>query len=180
MITQNINGNRQSCSNNTEKHAYIIVVDREEEMVLIIKHALGLEQEEHLANDSSLGESCIAKKIRRLFNKLSPINESAATNVTPLSRRQTQILNQIAKGQSNKRIAHSLGINNQTVKNHVHSIMEKLDANDRTHAVVMAMLNGWLKIENVSEIRAEPELARSLAKSRGSCREESLTQFLSV
>ncbi|GAJ07248.1 unnamed protein product, partial [marine sediment metagenome] len=84
---------------------------------------------------------------------------------TPLSPRQTEILNQIAKGQPNKRIARTLGISEQTVKNHVTSIMDKLDANDRTHAVVLAMLNGWLNIEDVSEVRSEEELAPSLAKS---------------
>jgi DNA-binding NarL/FixJ family response regulator len=160
VILRNSDENGQSGSKKTGKHPYIMVVDREEEMVLIIKHALELE-EEHLNNDSSLEESSVAQKIRRLFNKLSLTNESAATNVTPLSPRQTQILNQIAKGHANKWIAHCLGISEQTVKNHVTSIMDKLDANDRTHAVVLAMLNGWLKIEDVSEVRAEPELAPS-------------------
>lgn len=164
VIVRNNNGNGQSGSNNTEKHPYIIVVDREEEMVLIIKHALELEEEGHLTNDNPLEESSVAQKIRRLFNKLSPTNETAATNMTPLSPRQTQILNQIAKGHPNKWIARSLGISEQTVKNHVTSIMDKLDANDRTHAVVLAMLNGWLKIEDVSEVRSEPELAPSLAR----------------
>ena len=149
----NGNTDRQPCSQKREKHAYIMVVDREEEVVLVIKHALGLEEEEYLTNDGSLDESCFAEKIRRLFSKLSPVNESGANNITPLSPRLTQILNQIAKGQSNKCIAHSLGISKQTVKNHVHSIMEKLGANDRTHAVVLAMANGWLKIEDVSEVR---------------------------
>jgi len=163
----NNNGNGQSSPKKTGKHPYIMVVDREEEMVLIIKHALELELEEgkHLTNDSSVEESNIAQKIRRLFNKLSSADENAENNTTPLSPRQTQILNQIAKGHPNKLIARSLGISEQTVKNHVTSIMDKLDANDRTHAVVLAMLNGWLKIEDVSEVRAEPEPVASAAKS---------------
>lgn len=165
VIVRNNNGNGQSGSSKTEKHPYIMVVDREEEMVLIIKHALELEEEGHLTNDNPLEESSVAQKIRRLFNKLSPTNESAATNMTPLSPRQTQILNQIAKGHPNKWIARCLGISEQTVKNHVTSIMDKLDANDRTHAVVLAMLNGWLKIKDVSEVRSEPELAPSLARN---------------
>jgi DNA-binding NarL/FixJ family response regulator len=148
----NGNTDRQSCSPEKEKNAYIMVVDREEEVVLVIKHALGLGGEGYLTNGGSLDESSFAEKIRRLFNKLSPMNGGGATNITPLSPRLTQILNQIAKGQSNKCIAHSLGISKQTVKNHVHSIMEKLGANDRTHAVVLAMANGWLKIEDVSEV----------------------------
>ena len=152
MIMHNGNTDRQSCSQKKEKHAYIMVVDREEEMVLVIKHALGLGEEEYLTNGDSLDESCFAEKIRRLFNKFSPTNGGGANNITPLSPRLAQVLNQIAKGQSNKCIAHSLGISKQTVKNHVHSIMGKLGANDRTHAVVLAMANGWLKIEDVSEV----------------------------
>lgn len=165
LIVPNSNGNGRSGSQKRERHPYIMVVDREEEMVLIIKHALEIEEEGHLTNDNPLEESGIAQKIKRLFIKLSPTDESAATNMTPLSPRQTQILNHIAKGHPNKWIARSLGISEQTVKNHVTSIMDKLDANDRTHAVVLAMLNGWLKIENVSEVREEPELAASAARS---------------
>ena len=116
MVTEgNGSGNGQSDSNKTEKHPYIMVVDREEEMVLIIKHALEMETEGHLTTDDSLDESSIAQKIRRLFNKLSPTDQSVATDVTPLSPRQTQILNQIAKGYPNKLIAHYLGISEQTV-----------------------------------------------------------------
>ena len=167
VIMPNNNGNGQPPSKKTGKHPYIMVVDREEEMVLIIKHALELELEEgeHLTNDSSVEEASIAQKIRRMFNKLSSADESAEDNTTPLSPRQTQILNQIAKGHPNKWIARSLGISEQTVKNHVTSIMDKLDANDRTHAVVLAMLNGWLTIEDISEVRSEPELVPSLARS---------------
>ena len=167
VIMPNNNGNGQPPSQKTGKHPYIMVVDREEEMVLIIKHALELELEEgeHLTNDSSVEEASIAQKIKRLFNKLSSADESVENNTTPLSPRQTQILNQIAKGHPNKWIARSLGISEQTVKNHVTSIMDKLDANDRTHAVVLAMLNGWLKIEDVSEVRAEPEPVASAARS---------------
>jgi DNA-binding NarL/FixJ family response regulator len=169
VIMPNNNENGQSSYQKTGKHPYIMVVDREEEMVLIIKHALELELEEgeHVTNNNSVEEASIAQKIRRLFNKLASADESAENNTTPLSPRQTQILNQIAKGHPNKWIARSLGISEQTVKNHVTSIMDKLDANDRTHAVVLAMLNGWLKIEDVSEVRAEPqpEPVASAAKS---------------
>jgi len=165
VIVRYSNGNGQSPSIKMGKHPYIIVVDREEEMVLIIKHAFELEEEEYSTNEGSLEESSIANKIIRLFHKLSPVREGAAISITPLSPRQTQILNQIAKGHPNKWIARTLGISEQTVKNHVTSIMDKLDANDRTHAVVLAMLNGWLNIEDVSEVRSEQELAPSLAKS---------------
>lgn len=91
--------------------------------------------------------------IKRLLNR-SSIKQSAVTNITPLSPRQAQILNQIAKGYSNRQIAHSFGISEQTVKNQVVSILDKLGANNRTHAVVLALLNGSLKIEDISTVRS--------------------------
>jgi DNA-binding NarL/FixJ family response regulator len=47
---------------------------------------------------------------------------------------------------SNKQIAHKLGISDQTVKNHVTRILEKLGAGDRTHAVVIGIGTGLLRV----------------------------------
>jgi DNA-binding CsgD family transcriptional regulator len=52
--------------------------------------------------------------------------------------REMEILNLVAKGHSNREIAGSLHISERTVKNHVTSIMRKLKAQNRTHAVIMA------------------------------------------
>ena len=65
----------------------------------------------------------------------------------PLTQRETQILNHIADGNSNKQIAHILEISEQTIKNHVSSILRKLNANDRTHAAVLAIRHGWISTE---------------------------------
>ncbi len=67
-----------------------------------------------------------------------------------------EILKHIAEGNSNKRITHALGIGEQNIKNHITSIMRKLNANDRTHAVVLAMRKGWLEIVEQPET-PEPE-----------------------
>ena len=144
---QNSNGNGQSYSNKMRKHSYMIVVDSDEEMVLILKRSLELESGENSINDSPLGELGIDKKVLRLFHKLSPMRKNDATRIIPLSYRQTEILNCIAEGHPNKTIANALGISEQTVKNYVTSIKKKLKANDRTHAVVLAMRNGWLDME---------------------------------
>jgi DNA-binding NarL/FixJ family response regulator len=66
--------------------------------------------------------------------------------ISPLTRRETEILEYIANGNSNKEVAHALGICNQTVKNHVTSIIRKLAANDRTHAVVLASRHGFIRV----------------------------------
>ncbi|MFA5186784.1 MAG: LuxR C-terminal-related transcriptional regulator [Patescibacteria group bacterium] len=47
---------------------------------------------------------------------------------------------------TNKQIAHKLGISEQTVKNHITSILEKLGAGDRTQAVVIGIGSGLLKV----------------------------------
>jgi len=164
MIAQNGEGNGQSSSTKMGRHPYIVVVDHEDEIVLIIKHALELDKNEQFTNDSLLEEPGVADKIRRLFDKLSRANECDAVSMTPLSPRQKQVLNEIAKGHPNKGIACSLGVSQQSVKNHVHAILEKLGANNRTQAVVLAMLNGLLKIEDFSEVQS-PEPTLSPAKS---------------
>jgi len=69
------------------------------------------------------------------------------TITAPLTHRETQILDYIAEGNSNKQIARILGISEQTIKNHVSAILRKLNANDRAHAVALAMRNGWILAE---------------------------------
>jgi DNA-binding NarL/FixJ family response regulator len=67
---------------------------------------------------------------------------------TPLSNREIEILDYIARGNSNKEIAKSLKISDQTVKNHITSILKKLSVNDRTAAVVHALKHGWIKMND--------------------------------
>lgn len=59
-----------------------------------------------------------------------------------LSRRELEILKMVATGMSNKEIAMSLVIAEGTVKNHLTSIFNKLDARDRMHAVLIAKESG--------------------------------------
>jgi DNA-binding NarL/FixJ family response regulator len=66
---------------------------------------------------------------------------------TPLTSKEVQILTHIAEGNTNKRIASMIGISEQTIKNHVSAILRKLNANDRAHAVFLALRSGWISIE---------------------------------
>jgi DNA-binding NarL/FixJ family response regulator len=58
---------------------------------------------------------------------------------TPLSRRESQILQKVAYGATTKEVAHDLGISPHTVKTHLERIFEKLGANDRAQAVAIAL-----------------------------------------
>jgi LuxR family maltose regulon positive regulatory protein len=74
----------------------------------------------------------------------SKSEDSSATSFRPLSRRETGILQMIARGMSNKRIAQSLGITPETVKSHAKSIFVKLATRTRAQAVARAEAIGFL------------------------------------
>jgi DNA-binding NarL/FixJ family response regulator len=61
---------------------------------------------------------------------------------TPLSKRESEILQKIAYGATTKEVAHDLGISAHTVKTHLERTFEKLGANDRAQAVAIALRRG--------------------------------------
>jgi DNA-binding NarL/FixJ family response regulator len=61
-----------------------------------------------------------------------------------LTSRETEVLRMVAVGISNKIIASQLAVSVTTVKTHMKSILSKLGANDRTHAVTIAMKRGFI------------------------------------
>jgi DNA-binding NarL/FixJ family response regulator len=63
-----------------------------------------------------------------------------------LTEREIEVLKQIAAGCSNKVVADRLRISEDTVKGHVRSILSKLNASDRTHAVTIALRRGFLEL----------------------------------
>ncbi len=63
-----------------------------------------------------------------------------------LSNREQEVLEQLAKGMSNREIAEHLFISEKTVKNHVSNILRKLSVNDRTQAVIVSLKNGLVSL----------------------------------
>lgn len=63
-----------------------------------------------------------------------------------LSKREMEVLQKVAAGCSNKVIADDLGISEDTVKGHMKNILAKLQANDRTHAVILAIKRGIMEV----------------------------------
>jgi len=70
------------------------------------------------------------------------IAEHAADDA--ITTRELDVLRGVAKGNSNKIIASELNISEHTVKNHLKSVLSKLNASDRTHAVMIALKRGFL------------------------------------
>ena len=64
----------------------------------------------------------------------------------PLTRRETEVLKLMAEGKSNKMIGEHLFISEKTVKNHVSSILQKMEVDDRTQAVINSIKNGWVTL----------------------------------
>lgn len=63
-----------------------------------------------------------------------------------LSTRELEVLRMVAAGRRNKTIAAALGISEETVKMHVKHVMTKLGADDRTHAVAIALRRGFITL----------------------------------
>ena len=105
---------------------------------------------EYLINDDVLSKPQLASRVLKSFRELAVEEETSSTKdlYSPLSSREVEILDYIARGNSNKEIAKSLKISDQTVKNHITSILKKLSVNDRTAAVVHALKHGWIKMDD--------------------------------
>jgi two-component system response regulator DegU len=65
---------------------------------------------------------------------------------SPLTKREAEVLRLMAEGKSNKSIGEFLFISEKTVKNHVSSILQKLEVDDRTQAVIVAIKNAWVTL----------------------------------
>jgi len=101
---------------------------------------------EHPINESLTTRPKVAEQVLNKFQELSLKSEAEAF-ISPLTPRETEILNYIAQGYLNKQIAAELGISEQTIKNHVTSILRKLNANVRTEAIVVAIKQGLISID---------------------------------
>jgi len=102
-------------------------------------------QGEHPINESLAARPKVAEHVLHNFQELS-LGRGAEVYIAPVTPREREILTYMARGYLNKQIAFALKISEQTVKNHVTSILRKLNANARTQAVVEAIKQGLVSI----------------------------------
>jgi DNA-binding NarL/FixJ family response regulator len=102
---------------------------------------------EYPINDSVSANPAVADRVLRQFQEIASMGLVREKIASPLTHRELQILTCIANGGTNKQAANMLGISEQTIKNHVSAILRKLNANDRAHAVALAIRNRWVVVE---------------------------------
>jgi two-component system, NarL family, response regulator DegU len=88
----------------------------------------------------------LASSILTEFKSTTPTAAVTAVEPSPLTPREEQILQLIADGYSTSEVAARLFISGKTVKNHLASIYDKLDARDRTQAVLSAVRIGIIRL----------------------------------
>jgi len=92
------------------------------------------------------GESYIQPKLVPALNSRLISRDVDKDKIDSLTRRELEVLIQVASGMFNKEIATSLNISERTVKNHISNIFKKIDVSDRTQAAVFAIKNDIIKI----------------------------------
>lgn len=88
-------------------------------------------------------ESTVAGK---LMNHMNQRSSAAETPTVQFSKRETQVLGLLSSGKTNREIGETLFISESTVKFHVHAILNKLDASNRTEAVSIAAQLGLVEL----------------------------------
>jgi len=93
------------------------------------------------AGNSALDASIVQKMMTQVASGANPMP------VEKLTERETEVLEAVAQGYTNKAIGVQLGISDRTVQGHLAHIFDKLQASSRTEAVMRAVSLGWLSTD---------------------------------
>ena len=142
MLTSNLSDTQLFQALKGQAAAYL---DKEVTAEVLVETMRRVARGEHPINESLTSRPKVAEQVLKQFQELTWKGETEAF-ISPLTPRETQILSYIARGYLNKQIAAELTISEQTIKNHVTSILRKLNANARTEAVVVGIRQGLISI----------------------------------
>ena len=92
------------------------------------------------------GENYIQPNLIPVLNNRLVARDIDKDKIDSLTKRELEVLTQVASGMFNKEIAISLNISERTVKNHISNIFKKIDVSDRTQAAVFAIKNDIIKL----------------------------------
>jgi DNA-binding NarL/FixJ family response regulator len=140
VLASSINDEQLFEAMKSQASAYISKDISSQELIAVVRR---VSRGEHPINDSLSSRPKVAAHILSQFQELYQQQEVESL-ISPLTSRETEIVEYMAQGYANKQIAAKLKISEQTIKNHVTSILSKLDANARTEAVVKAIKRGLI------------------------------------
>jgi DNA-binding NarL/FixJ family response regulator len=158
---------RQICSELPDAHVIILTTYDADDLVFeaikagasgyLLKDASGemlVDAVRGVVRGESQIDPGVARKVLREFRELANLRTAAPGRLRqpdgplpePLTAREEEVLGLLAEGLSNKEIAARLHLTEGTIKNYVSAILAKLQANDRTHAVVTAVRRGLVEL----------------------------------
>jgi DNA-binding NarL/FixJ family response regulator len=111
----------------------------------LVESVLAVLRGENLLQQAVLSSPALARKVLTEFRSMNQGGEAAESDVM-LSPRELEVLDCLIMGNSNKEIAARLYITEQTVKNHMTSVLRKLQVDDRVAALRYAVTQGWAEI----------------------------------
>lgn len=92
------------------------------------------------------GETYIQPSLIPILNNRMVSRDKDKDKIEELTKRELEVLIEVANGKLNKEIANELKISERTVKNHISNIFKKIDVSDRTQAAVFAIKNDLIKL----------------------------------
>lgn len=98
-----------------------------------------------IASGGSLLHPSIAARVLAEFNRINAQRTADIKMFAELTDREREVLKELASGKRNREIAETLFISEKTVKNHISSILMKLQVNDRTEAALLAARGGLIE-----------------------------------
>lgn len=110
------------------------------------------EEIETLAKECRLYAKCkspeagLSRVAKTLESLLKSFNESPLSQSNPLTKRESEVLELISLGYTNKELAKGLSISEKTIEYHISSILKKTQSSKRTEAVTNAIKFKWLRL----------------------------------
>jgi DNA-binding NarL/FixJ family response regulator len=124
---------------------------------------------EYPINDSVTNRPKLSWRVLREFQEFALNKKYVANAMESLTSKEIQVLKLICEGNSNRQIGDILGTSEQTIKNQVSSILRKLNANDRAHAVFIAAREGWIPAKTDNSANERDSYSKPMTNIESLC-----------